>query len=88
MTSTDRQRWARVRPSLAWKRLGIPAQWVPVLPTSEDYTPGYVLLDIGRDRPRRAWAEHLDGLDIATNTWSRVASVPAPRHSLAGASMI
>ena len=31
MASTDRQRWARVPPALAWKRPGLPTEWVPVL---------------------------------------------------------
>jgi hypothetical protein len=29
--STERQRWARVSPGLAWKRPGLPTDWVPVL---------------------------------------------------------
>jgi hypothetical protein len=48
MTSTDRQRWARVPPGLAWKRPGLPNYWVPVLerhPEGVEKLPGYVWLD-------------------------------------------
>ena len=31
MASTDRQRWARVRPALAWKHPGLPTTWTRVL---------------------------------------------------------
>jgi hypothetical protein len=50
MASTDRQRWARVPPGLAWKRPGLPAYWCPVLELNAeamnaDPRPGYVWLD-------------------------------------------
>jgi hypothetical protein len=31
MASTDRQRWARVPPGLAWRRPGLPTHWTLVL---------------------------------------------------------
>jgi hypothetical protein len=36
MSSTDRQRWARVAPHLAWKRPGLPTEWTPVLERNPD----------------------------------------------------
>jgi hypothetical protein len=48
MASTDRQRWARVPPALAWKRPGLPTSWVQVLerhPEGVEALPGYVWLD-------------------------------------------
>jgi hypothetical protein len=48
MPSTDRQRWARCRPHLAWKRPGLPTGWVKVLdrhPDGDEALPGYVWLD-------------------------------------------
>ena len=49
MGSTDRPRRARVRPRLAWKRPGLPADWVLVLerhPEGLVALPGYVWLDM------------------------------------------
>jgi hypothetical protein len=48
MGSTDRKRWARVPPARAWKRPGLPADWVRVLerqPEGVEALPGYVWLD-------------------------------------------
>jgi hypothetical protein len=48
MPSTDRQRWARVPPALAWKRPGLPTEWVRVLdrhPDGAAAEPGYVWLE-------------------------------------------
>jgi hypothetical protein len=50
MASTDRQRWARVPPHLAWKHPGLPTNWTRVLErNSEAMNPepllGYVWLD-------------------------------------------
>jgi hypothetical protein len=48
MASTDRQRWARVRPELAWKRPGLPTKWTHVLerhPENVEALPGCVWLD-------------------------------------------
>ena len=50
MASTDRQRWARVFPHLAWKRPGLPTNWTRVLewnPEAMNPDPllGYVWLD-------------------------------------------
>ena len=50
MASTDRERWARVLPALAWKRPGLPTQWTRVLernPTAmdPDALRAYVWLD-------------------------------------------
>jgi hypothetical protein len=36
MASTDRQRWARVSPGLAWKHPGLPTAWTPVLERNLD----------------------------------------------------
>lgn len=49
MESTDRQRWARVPPHLAWKHPGLPRKWTPVLERNEEamnpeLLPGYVWL--------------------------------------------
>ena len=49
MASTDRQRWARVRPGLAWKRPWLPTEWVRVLelhPDGAKTLPGAVWLDM------------------------------------------
>ena len=51
MASTDRQRWARVPPALAWKHPGLPRDWCPVLERHSEAIrhpeplPGYVWLD-------------------------------------------
>jgi hypothetical protein len=50
MASTDRQRWARLRPRLAWKRPGVPTNWSRVLDRNleamnPDPLPGYVWLE-------------------------------------------
>jgi hypothetical protein len=50
MASTDRQRWARVPPGMAWKRPGLPAYWCPVLERNPEAMnpeplPGCVWLD-------------------------------------------
>jgi hypothetical protein len=48
MASTDDQSWARVPPHLAWKRPGLPTDWVRVLsvhPEGGAAMPGYVWLD-------------------------------------------
>ena len=49
MASTDRQRWARVSPHLAWKHPGLPTKWTRVLDRNPDAMepgplPGYVWL--------------------------------------------
>jgi hypothetical protein len=49
MASNKPQRWARVRPALAWKRPGLPKDWVRVLerhPEGFPTEPGYVWLDM------------------------------------------
>ena len=49
MGSTEPQRWARVPPGLAWKRPGLPSDWVRVLERHPDGVPalaGYVWLDL------------------------------------------
>jgi hypothetical protein len=50
MTSTDRQRWARVPPGLAWKRPGLPTHWTRVLERNPEAMnpeslPGYLWLN-------------------------------------------
>ena len=50
MASTDRQRWARVPPALAWKHPGLPTLWTHVLERnseamSPEPLPGYVWID-------------------------------------------
>lgn len=61
MASTNPQRWAHAAAHLSHKgRAGIPTEWTLVLPTPEGYCPGYVLLDVRRDRPLRAWAAQLE----------------------------
>ena len=64
MASTDRQRWARVPPHLAWKRPGLPREWTRVLERNEEAMrpeplPGYVWLDT-RGRRTHVWAAHLE----------------------------
>jgi hypothetical protein len=47
--SQQPQRWARCPPRLAWKRPGLPADWVRVLkrhPEGVKGLPGHVWLDI------------------------------------------
>jgi hypothetical protein len=49
MEPTKPQRWATVLPGLAWKRPGLPREWVPVLerhPEGVVGLPGYVWLDM------------------------------------------
>jgi hypothetical protein len=49
MKSTNPQRWARVRPGLAWKRPWLPTEWVRVLelhPDDAKTLPGDVWLDM------------------------------------------
>ena len=49
MGSTDRQRWARVPPELAWQRPGLPTNWVRVLERHLEgirAESGYVWLDM------------------------------------------
>ena len=65
MASTDRQRWARVPPALAWKRPGLPSYWVPVLerhPEGVEKLPGYVWLDT-RGKRTHVWVAHLEFRD-------------------------
>jgi hypothetical protein len=50
MAETQRQRWARVPPHLAWKRPGLPTDWCPVLARNPEAMnpealPGYGWLD-------------------------------------------
>jgi hypothetical protein len=50
MASTDRQRWARVLPALAWKHPGLPTTWTRVLERNPEAMnpeplPGHVWLD-------------------------------------------
>jgi hypothetical protein len=64
MTSTDRQRWARVPPELAWKRPGLPAAWTRVLERNPDAIKpeplsGYVWLDVS-GRPLHVPVAHLE----------------------------
>jgi hypothetical protein len=48
MASTDRQRWARLQPHIAWKQPGVPTYWVRVLERhpadGSAAEPGYVWL--------------------------------------------
>ena len=60
MASTDPQHWARVPPHLAWKRPGLPRDWVRVLerhPEGVKGLPGYVWLDM--PGKVRSVAEHM-----------------------------
>ncbi len=71
MASTDRQRWARVQPHLAWKRPGIPKYWVRVLkkhPEGVIGLSGYVWLGMpGKVRSvREDWLEFTDEPDEPT----------------------
>lgn len=52
MASTDRQRWARLRPELAWKHPGLPTSWVPVLERNpEAMNPDPLRGDVWLDTP-------------------------------------
>jgi hypothetical protein len=67
MVSTDRQRWARVPPHLAWKHPGLPTTWTRVLernPEAMNPVPlaGYVWLATPGKR-RHVWAAHLEFRD-------------------------
>jgi hypothetical protein len=59
MASTNPQHWARVLPGLAWKRPGLPREWVRVLerhPEGVLGLPGYVWLDLpGKVRSVPTW---------------------------------
>jgi hypothetical protein len=60
--STEPPRWARVPPGLAWKRPGLPKDWVRVLerhPGGVVAQPGYVWLDVP-GKVRHVWAAHLE----------------------------
>jgi hypothetical protein len=49
MNEEPPERWARVPPAFAWKRPGLPAQWVRVLdqhPEGYQALPGYVWPDM------------------------------------------
>lgn len=51
MPSKDPQRWARVRPAIAWKRPGLPTRWTRVLERNAEAMrpeplPGYVWLEV------------------------------------------
>ena len=64
MALTDRQRWARVRRELAWKRRGLPTQWTRVLewnPDAMEPEPlsGFVWLET-LGKVLHARAEHLE----------------------------
>jgi hypothetical protein len=64
MQSPERQSWARVPPGMAWRRPGLPTEWVPVLQRNDeamypDAKPGYVWLQVG-ERLLHVWAEHLE----------------------------
>ena len=70
MTSTERQRWARCPPLLAWKRPGIPTEWTPVLERNDDAgisnptgLPGYVWLAPPQGKRLHVWAAHLEFRD-------------------------
>ena len=39
MASTDRERWARVRPAVAWKHPGLPTTWTRVLERNPEAMP-------------------------------------------------
>jgi hypothetical protein len=64
---SERRRWARVRPGLAWKRPGIPTEWARVLDRNPeamnpDPLPGHVWLDTP-GKALHVWAEHLEFRD-------------------------
>jgi hypothetical protein len=64
MAATDRQRWARVPPHLAWKHPGMPTEWTRVIeemPADMLYPlpAGYVLLEARKDRPLRGMGRTL-----------------------------
>lgn len=66
MPSTDRQRWARVQPHLAWKHPGIPREWVRVLerhPEGIQGLSGHVWLETPEKvrSVREDWLEFTDG---------------------------
>jgi hypothetical protein len=53
---------ARCRPGLAWKRTGLPTEWVPVLERNEEAMeleprPGYVWVAV-HGRQLHIWADH------------------------------
>jgi hypothetical protein len=67
MPSSDRQRWARVPPALAWKHPGLPTDWTPVLERNVEARrpeplPGYVWLEAAPPQNKRfhARADHLE----------------------------
>lgn len=46
MTGIQSQRWARVRPALAWKRPGLPTDWVLVLEQHRERSEALLWLDM------------------------------------------
>jgi hypothetical protein len=65
MGSTNPQRWARVLPGRAWKRPGLPTEWVRVLdehPEGVAALPGYVWLDLP-GKPRHVPEHQLEFTD-------------------------
>jgi hypothetical protein len=62
MGSIKHQRWARVPPGRAWKRPGLPTEWVRVLeqhPEGVAALQGYVWLDLP-GKPRHALEAQLE----------------------------
>jgi hypothetical protein len=62
MPSTQRQRWTGVPPGVAWKRPGLPSEWVHVLerhPDAVEALPGYCWLDV-RGRPLHVGEHELE----------------------------
>jgi hypothetical protein len=64
MSSTKAPRWARCPPGLAWKRPGLPTEWIPVLERNEEAMepeprPGYVWVEVHGCR-LHVWADHLE----------------------------
>jgi hypothetical protein len=67
MAATEPQRWARCPPHLAWKRPGLPTDWVRVLdrhPDAVEALPGYVWLDVP-GKVRHVPAQELEFTDGA-----------------------
>jgi hypothetical protein len=76
MESTNPQRWARVPPGLAWKRPGLPKEWVRVLerhPEGVTTLPDWVLAGYagegaggGRTFPGvQGWAASVTAAEVA-----------------------
>jgi hypothetical protein len=84
MSSTDRQRWARVPPHLAWKHPGLPTEWTRVLERNPEAMNPEPLPVVQQRATRSGWpicrgpSSHPDETYIAPATATGVKLLAAP----------